>query len=62
MKYLRYALWGLALGIVVWWVSDRMIGTKQEEVEPRVRNVSSQKIDRMLAAYLDQSNFHNEVE
>ena len=50
MKYLRYALWGLALGIVVWWVSDRMIGTKQEEAEPRVRNVSSQKIDRMLGS------------
>jgi subtilisin family serine protease len=36
--------------MVVCWVSDRMIGTKQEEVEPRVRNVSSQKIDRMLGS------------
>ena len=36
--------------MVVWWVSDRMIGTKQEGVEPRVRNVSSQKIDRMLGS------------
>ena len=50
MKYLRYGLWGLALGMVVWWVSDRMIGTKQEEAEPRARNVSSQKIDRMLGS------------
>ena len=36
--------------MVVWWVSDRMIGTKQEEAEPRVRNVSSQKIDRMFGS------------
>ena len=36
--------------MVVWWVSDRMIGTKQEGVEPRVRNVSSQKIDRMFGS------------
>ena len=50
MKYLRYGLWGLALGMVVWWVSDRMIGTKQEEAESRVRNVSSQNIDRILGS------------
>ena len=56
MKYLRYGLWGLALGMVVWWVSDRMIGTKQEEVEPRVRNVSSQKIDRMSGSELPKAD------
>ena len=42
--------------MVVWWVSDRMIGTKQEEVEPRVRNVSSQKIDRMSGSELPKAD------
>ncbi|NBR71104.1 MAG: hypothetical protein EBQ51_08740 [Verrucomicrobia bacterium] len=49
MNYLRYGLWGLALAMVVWWISDRMMGTKQEEGrEGRIRNISGQKMDRVV--------------